>query len=63
TSKFTGMSAIVSCRIKDDTGYHAEQCFQAEIKLPGNMVFIFTGVGDSSLFNDYREIFLSFEIK
>ena len=63
TPKFTGMSAIVSCKYKDDAGYHTEQCFQAEIDLPINMVFIFTGRGDSSLFKDYKEVYLSFKIE
>lgn len=63
TSKFTGMSAIVSCKYKDDAGYHTEQCFQAEINLPQKINFIFTGRGDSSLFNDYKEVYLSFNIK
>ncbi|HCJ1187834.1 TPA: hypothetical protein NQN94_004753, partial [Salmonella enterica] len=31
TPKFIGMSAIVSCRYKDDAGYHIDQCFQAVI--------------------------------
>jgi len=30
SSKFTGMSAVVSCKYKDDAGYHSEQCFQGK---------------------------------
>lgn len=63
TSKFTGMSAIVSCKFKDDAGYHTEQCFQAEINLPLNISFIFIGRGDASLFKDYKEVYLSLKIK
>lgn len=63
TSKFTGMSAIVSCKYKDDAGYHTDQCFQAEIKLPQKINFIFTGRGDSSLFKAYKSTYLSFKVK
>jgi hypothetical protein len=63
SSKFTGMSAVVSCKYKDDTGYHSEQCFQAEIKLPQKVNFIFTGRGNPSLFSDYNKVYLSFMIK
>jgi hypothetical protein len=63
TSQFTGMSAIVSCKHKDEAGYHTEQCFQAEINLPQKINFIFNGRGDSSLFEDYKRVYLSFKIK
>lgn len=63
TPKFIGMSAVVSCRINDRFGYHADQCFQAEINLPENRVFIFTGTGNSTLFKDYTDIYLSFKLK
>lgn len=63
TSKFTGMSAIVSCKYKDDAGYHTEQCFQAEINLPQKINFIFTGRGDLNLFKDYKKVYLSFDVK
>lgn len=63
TSKFTSMSAIVSCKFKDDAGYHTEQCFQAEINLPLNISFIFIGRGDASLFKDYKEVYLSLKVK
>lgn len=63
TSKFTGMSAIVSCKYQDDAGYHTEQCFQAEINLPQKTNFIFIGRGDSSLFKDYKRVYLSFKVK
>ncbi|EIP3949554.1 hypothetical protein LSB85_001326 [Salmonella enterica] len=63
TPKFTGMNAIVSCKYKDDAGYHTGLCFQAEIHLPRNIVFIFTGRGDLSLFEDYKKVYFSFKIK
>lgn len=63
TTKYTGMSAIVSCKYKDDAGYHTDECFQAEIELPTHIKFIFTGRGDSSLFKNYKETYLSFKIK
>ncbi|EHY8743562.1 hypothetical protein K4785_001082 [Salmonella enterica subsp. enterica serovar Krefeld] len=63
TPKFTGMSAIVSCRYKDDAGYHIDQCFQAAIVLPTKIMFVFIGRGDSSLFNNYKEIYRSFKVK
>ncbi|SUF58565.1 hypothetical protein [Salmonella enterica] len=63
TPKFTGMSAIVACRYKDDTGYHIDQCFQAEVELPTNIMFVFIGVGDLSLFENYRKIYFSFNVK
>ncbi|HHE5700241.1 TPA: hypothetical protein ACPEY2_004193 [Citrobacter amalonaticus] len=63
TSKFTGMSAIISCKHKDDAGYHSEQCFQAEIDLPSHIRFIFAGQGDVSLFKYYKEVYLSFKVK
>lgn len=63
TSKFTGMSAVISCKYKDEAGYHSEQCFQAEINLPQKINFIFTGRGDSSLFKDYKNVYLSFNVK
>lgn len=63
TSKFTGMSAIVSCKYKDDEGYHTEHCFQAEINLPQKINFIFTGRGDLNLFKDYKKVYLSFDVK
>lgn len=62
TSKFKGMSAIVSCRIRDDAGYHSTQCFQAEIDLPENISYIFTGIGNSSFFEQYKKIYLSFNV-
>lgn len=62
-SKFTGLSAIVSCRYKDDAGYHIDQCFQAEILLPKNKGFTFTGKGNSNSFAIYKKIYLSFKIK
>lgn len=63
TKDFTGMSAIVSCKYKDDAGYHTDKCFQAEIDLPTHINFIFSGRGDPSLFKDYKESYLSFKIK
>jgi hypothetical protein len=63
TNEFTGMSAIVSCKYKDDAGYHTDKCFQAEIDLPTHITFIFSGRGDPSLFKDYKESYLSFKIK
>lgn len=63
TSEFIGMSAIVACKYKDDAGYHTGQCYQAEIKLPQKITFIFTGIGDSPLFKDYKEVYLSFKVK
>ncbi|AJK15959.1 Uncharacterised protein [Yersinia pseudotuberculosis] len=63
TSKFTGMSAVISCKYEDDAGYHSEQCFQAEINLPKKINFIFTGRGDPSLFNYYKSIYLSFKVR
>lgn len=63
TKEFTGMSAIVSCKYKDDAGYHTDKCFQAEIDLPTHINFIFSGRGDPSLFKDYKESYLSFKIK
>ncbi|MFC0227875.1 hypothetical protein [Serratia aquatilis] len=62
-SKFTGLSAIVSCRYKDDAGYHLEQCFQAEIFLPKNKGFTFIGKGDLNSFDIYKKIYLSLKIK
>ncbi|WP_421356732.1 hypothetical protein [Pseudocitrobacter faecalis] len=63
TTKYTGMSAIVSCKYNDDAGYHTGKCFQAEIELPTHINFTFAGVGESSLFKDYKEAYLSFKIK
>ncbi|ROR07578.1 hypothetical protein [Erwinia sp. JUb26] len=63
TTEYTGMSAIVLCKYKDSAGYHTDKCFQAEVDLPSHINFIFTGKGDSSLFNDYKESYLSFKIK
>lgn len=63
TSKFTGMSAVVSCKYKDDAGYHSEQCFQAEIKSSEEVNFLFIGRGNPSLFNNYNKIYLSFILK
>jgi len=63
TPKFTGMSAIVSCKYKDDAGYHSEQCFQAEINLHQKISFIFTSNGDSELFESYKDVYLSFRVK
>lgn len=63
TKEFTGMSAIFSCKYKDDAGYHTDKCFQAEIILPTHINFIFSGRGDTSLFKDYKESYLSFKIK
>ncbi|ELJ5853399.1 hypothetical protein RS425_001759 [Enterobacter kobei] len=63
TPEFTGMSAIVSCKYKDDAGYHSEQCFQAEINLPQKISFIFTGNGDSKLFESYKAVYISFSVK
>ncbi|GAB2947128.1 hypothetical protein GCM10011328_41360 [Hafnia psychrotolerans] len=63
TSKFTGMSAVISCKYEDDAGYHSEQCFQAEINLPKKINFIFTGRGDPSLFDYYKIIYLSFKVR
>ncbi|MTH48549.1 hypothetical protein [Intestinirhabdus alba] len=61
-SNFTGKSAIVSCRYKDEAGYHIDECFQAEVDLPVNTFFVFTGRGSSSFFKEYKDIYLSFEI-
>lgn len=63
TPKFTGMSAIVSCKYKDDAGYHSEQCFQAEINLPQKISFVFTSNGDSESFKYYKGVYLSFRLK
>lgn len=63
TSEFTGMSAIVSCKHKDEAGYHSDQCFQAEINLPSHTRFIFSGQGNLSLFKDYKKTYLSFEVE
>ncbi|WP_313108899.1 hypothetical protein [Atlantibacter sp.] len=63
TPKFTGMSAIVSCKYKDDAGYHSEQCFQAEINLPLKITFIFTSSGNPKLFKNYKDVYLSFRVK
>ncbi|QCT22662.1 hypothetical protein FEM41_11395 [Jejubacter calystegiae] len=63
TSEFTAMSAIVSCKYKDDAGYHTDQCFQAEVNLPKKISYFFIGRGDSSLFNDYKKVYLSLKIK
>ncbi|WP_235956008.1 hypothetical protein [Rouxiella aceris] len=63
TTEFTGVSAIVSCKYKDEAGYHTDKCFQAEIDLPNHINFIFSGRGDPSLFKDYKESYLSFKIK
>jgi hypothetical protein len=63
TPKYKGMSATVSCKYKDNAGYHTEQCFQAEIDLPSHINFIFTGRGDSYLFNEYKKSYLSFKTK
>ena len=63
TTEYTGMSAIVLCKYKDNAGYHTDKCFQAEIELPTNIKFIFVGRGDSSFFKSYKKIYLSFKIK
>ncbi|MFS7223661.1 hypothetical protein [Rahnella inusitata] len=63
TPKFTGMSAVISCKSEDDAGYHSEQCFQAEIDLPKETNFIFTGRGDPYFFDYYKSIYLSFKIR
>ncbi|WP_222840001.1 hypothetical protein [Escherichia marmotae] len=63
TPEFVGMSAIVSCRINDDSGYHVDQCFQAEIALPENHFIIFTGTGNSTLFMIYKNIYASLKVK
>lgn len=61
--KFVGMNAIVSCRFNDDSGYHVDQCFQAEITLPENHYIIFTGTGDSTFFMVYKNIYASLKVK
>ncbi|EQA0456404.1 hypothetical protein FZN09_23150 [Escherichia coli] len=63
TPNFVGMNAIVSCRINDNSGYHVDQCFQAEITLPENNFIIFTGTGDSALFMSYKNIYVSLKVK
>ncbi|HDV3874463.1 TPA: hypothetical protein RH268_004728, partial [Escherichia coli] len=63
TPEFVGMNAIVSCRINDDSGYHVDQCFQAEITFPENHFIIFTGTGDSALFMVYKNIYASLKVK
>lgn len=63
TPNFVGMNAIVSCRINDNSGYHVDQCFQAEITLPENNFIIFTGTGDSALFMAYKNIYVSLKVK
>lgn len=63
TPKFVGMNAIVSCRFNDDSGYHVDQCFQAEITLPENHYIIFTGTGDSTFFMVYKNIYESLKVK
>lgn len=62
-SKLIGLSAVVSCRYKDDAGYHIDQCFQAEIFLPKNKGFTFIGKGDLNSFDVYKKIYLSLKIK
>lgn len=57
------MNAIVSCRFNDDSGYHVDQCFQAEITLPENHYIIFTGTGDSTFFMVYKNIYASLKVK
>lgn len=63
SQKIVGMNAIVSCRFNDDSGYHVDQCFQAEITLPENHFIIFTGTGDSTLFIVYKNIYASLKVK